>query len=158
MSGIFGPIREYEGCGCGHKPSMCHKVNAAAWCGAETPNVELRNALIACAEAAGEDMSGGVPTWPALHVWAVRAVRQLRADYDNAAEDMADAAIIRERLASDDGTRISLDELLDAHGFSRADLEAAIAEEDHVSPTAASQSSPDSAVCLRCRESDSGQT
>lgn len=43
-----------------------------------------RAALVACAEAAGEDMSGGIPSWPALEVWALNAVRELRKDYDEA--------------------------------------------------------------------------
>jgi len=43
-----------------------------------------RKALIRCAELAGADMSGGVPTWPSLDVWAVQEVEQLRKDYDEA--------------------------------------------------------------------------
>ena len=35
---------------------------------------EAEEALFKCAEAAGEDTSGGVPTWPPIGEWALRAV------------------------------------------------------------------------------------
>lgn len=71
-----------EGCSCGHKLAFCHKVNAARYCGAPTPVEVYREALVMCAELAGADMSGGIPTWPSLEVWAVEQVRELRKDYD----------------------------------------------------------------------------
>jgi hypothetical protein len=45
---------------------------------------ELREALFECAVQSGEDTSGGIPTWPPIGAWAVDAVKQLRADYDEA--------------------------------------------------------------------------
>lgn len=46
----------------------------------------LRDGLLQCATAAGEDVSDGIPTWPDVVEWAVRAVRENRetieADYD----------------------------------------------------------------------------
>lgn len=42
----------------------------------------LRRALYECAKAAGEDVSGGPPTWPDVADWAIEAVRQMREDYD----------------------------------------------------------------------------
>lgn len=73
---------EYEGCACGHKLAFCHKGNAATYCGSPVPTEVYRAALMACAEIAGDDVSGGIPTWPAVEVWAVEQVRQLRKDYD----------------------------------------------------------------------------
>lgn len=72
------------GCSCGHKLDFCHKVNAARWCGAAPPVEVYRQALIDCAIAAGADVSGGIPTWPSLEVWALQEVKQLRSDYDEA--------------------------------------------------------------------------
>jgi hypothetical protein len=43
---------------------------------------ELEAALFECARLAGEDTSGGVPTKPPLTEWAIRAVKELRQDYD----------------------------------------------------------------------------
>lgn len=42
-----------------------------------------REALIKCATVAGADVSDGPPTWPDVGVWAVRAVEELRRDYDD---------------------------------------------------------------------------
>ena len=61
---------------------MCHKINASKWCGEEVPTEDYRAALIRCAELAGADLSGGIPTWPSLQVFAIRAVEELRRDYD----------------------------------------------------------------------------
>ena len=52
---------------------------------AEGRIAELEAALFECAVLAGEDVSGGVPTRPPLAEWVVRAVRELRCDYDEAA-------------------------------------------------------------------------
>jgi hypothetical protein len=46
------------------------------------PAEVYRQALIECAEAAGADLSSGIPTWPGLEVWALEQVKQLRRDYD----------------------------------------------------------------------------
>lgn len=72
-----------QGCSCGHKLAFCHKVNAATWCGEPIPAEVYRDALVKCAELAGADLSGGIPTWPSLDVWAVDQVRELRKDYDD---------------------------------------------------------------------------
>lgn len=48
----------------------------------------LRDALIKCAEISGEDMSGGVPTYPNVAIWAVGCVTQLRSDYDEALKEL----------------------------------------------------------------------
>jgi hypothetical protein len=45
-------------------------------------------ALFECAKIAGADISGGIPTLPPLHEWAVREVTELRADYDEALADI----------------------------------------------------------------------
>ncbi len=84
--GLFGGA-SHEGCSCGHRLEMFHRVNASRWCGVETPNEVLRAALIRCAELSGADMTDGVPDWPSLEVWAVRCVEQLRADYDEVLKD-----------------------------------------------------------------------
>lgn len=49
---------------------------------------ELEAALFACAEAAGEDVSDGAPTWPDITTWAVRAVKELRKDYGDACAEL----------------------------------------------------------------------
>jgi hypothetical protein len=77
---------EHEGCSCGHRLPMCHRVNAAKWCGEPQPVEVYRQALIRCAELAGADLSDGLPTWPSLEAFAVQAVEQLRADYDEVIE------------------------------------------------------------------------
>lgn len=46
--------------------------------------LNYQTALVKCAVASGADVSDGVPTRPALDVWAVREVEQLRRDYDEA--------------------------------------------------------------------------
>lgn len=79
--GLYGGVA-LEGCACGHKLAFCHKVNAATYCGGEAPVEDYRAALIRCAELAGADISGGVPTWPNVQTWAVQAVATLRRDYD----------------------------------------------------------------------------
>lgn len=82
-TGIYGG-KNYGGCSCGHVLQMCHKRSAAQWCGGDEPVEDYRAALIRCAELAGADLSGGIPSWPSLQVFAIRAVEQLRADYDEA--------------------------------------------------------------------------
>lgn len=42
----------------------------------------LIEALIECAVASGADVSGGIPTYPPVDVWAVQEVKQLRKDYE----------------------------------------------------------------------------
>lgn len=49
---------------------------------AEAEVERLRAGLLACAKAAGEDVSDGPPTWPDIAEWAVRAVDELRDEYD----------------------------------------------------------------------------
>lgn len=49
---------------------------------------QLESALFKCAEAAGEDVSDGAPTWPDITTWAVRAVKELRKDYGNACSEL----------------------------------------------------------------------
>lgn len=53
-------------------------------------NQVYREALVRCAELAGADLSGGVPSWPPVEVWAVQSVEQLRKDYDDALTQEAD--------------------------------------------------------------------
>jgi hypothetical protein len=54
----------------------------------------LREGLLACATAAGEDVSDGIPTCPDVVDWAVRAVAECRAE--NEAEiDRLEAEIDR---------------------------------------------------------------
>lgn len=62
---------------------------------------ELRQGLLACATAAGEDVSDGIPTWPDIVEWAVRAVREGReaSEHDaRAAEDEVER--LRDALAA----------------------------------------------------------
>lgn len=47
-----------------------------------------RKALIACATAAGADVSGGPPTSPGVDEWALEQVRELRADHDEAGAEI----------------------------------------------------------------------
>lgn len=71
----------------------------------ETEAKVLRSALYECAKASGEDVSDGPPTWPPIGEWALRAVQELRHDYDEcpAPEDLqaaeARATELGERLA-----------------------------------------------------------
>jgi hypothetical protein len=66
--------------------------NARRWMAmAEDLQVRIEDcerALLDCAEASGEDVSGGPPAWPDITDWAVQAVRDLRASYDEALEGL----------------------------------------------------------------------
>lgn len=55
---------------------------------AEARVEELEAALFECAKWSGEDVSEGRPTWPDIAVWAVEAVKQARADYDEALKEI----------------------------------------------------------------------
>lgn len=50
----------------------------------------LRAGLLACATAAGEDVSDGIPTWPDVVEWAVRAVREGRETYEQDNRDLTE--------------------------------------------------------------------
>lgn len=67
---------------------------------AQAEVARLRHGLLACATAAGEDVSYGIPTWPDIVEWAVAAVREGREASEQdaqAAEDEADR--LREAVA-----------------------------------------------------------
>jgi hypothetical protein len=53
---------------------------------AEAEIERLRQGLLACATEAGEDVSDGIPTWPDVVEWAVRAVREGRVLYESAVD------------------------------------------------------------------------
>jgi hypothetical protein len=48
----------------------------------------LREGLLQCATEAGEDVRDGVPTWPDVVDWAVRAVREGRETYEQDNNDL----------------------------------------------------------------------
>jgi len=45
--------------------------------------IRLKRALFECAMYSGEDTSDGAPTEPTIDVWTVRAVKNLREEYDD---------------------------------------------------------------------------
>lgn len=47
-----------------------------------------RKALEKCCRLSGADLSDGFPTWPPLDEFAVQEVGRLRADYDEACDDL----------------------------------------------------------------------
>lgn len=72
-------------CPCGHRLEFCHISQAKRWCGgvdvpatAVVENERYREFFLKIATAAGEDVSDGPPTWPAIEVWALQAVEELR--------------------------------------------------------------------------------
>jgi len=54
-------------------------ANAAKW---RKEAKRMRDGLVRCAAAAGEDVSDGPPSWPDIVEWAVAAVRESRIDDD----------------------------------------------------------------------------
>jgi hypothetical protein len=57
---------------------------------------DYERALIECARIAGADMTDAPPTSPPLHEWAVRAVTELRRDYDDACQAAFDLVHVPE--------------------------------------------------------------
>jgi hypothetical protein len=76
--------------------------------------------------AAADPIFVGTPEHPALVMLAYDRYIQLLDRVD----ELAIALQVRERLAEDDGTRLSLDEVFRQHGIDRADLEAEVDRED----------------------------
>jgi hypothetical protein len=66
----------------------------------------LRDGLLQCATAAGEDVSDGIPDWPDVVEWAVLAVREGRRDADRD-YDEAQGEVKRLRASLDEALRLN---------------------------------------------------
>jgi prevent-host-death family protein len=80
--------------------------------------------LLKSAEA-GEDIviaRHGEPVAAIVSMTRIHEIRELESD-------LRDAALLLSRMTTDSGSRTSLDEVIEAFGFSRAELEAQISME-----------------------------
>lgn len=89
-AGCGHPLRLHLWTGRGHAcpsfdlmPAATHEYPLV---GGDAEIDRLRAGLLACAEAAGEDVSDGIPSWPDVVEWAVRAVREGRRESEDAVE------------------------------------------------------------------------